>query len=71
MPYQVTLTYVNGERVRRADIYDGPTPKIGDQIVVNIGLGTTLAEVKSVRKHPLRSPGSRGEGVDDVDAQEL
>lgn len=71
MSYQVTLTFVGGERVRRADIYEGPTPKIGDQIVVNIGLGTTLAEVTGVRKHPLRSPGATGEGVNDVDAQEL
>jgi hypothetical protein len=71
MSYQVTLTYVGGERVRRADIYEEPTPIIGDRIIVNIGLGTTLAEVTSVRKHPIRSPGGFGEGVNDIDAQEI
>jgi len=71
MSYQVTLTFVGGERVRRADIYEGPTPMIGDRIIVNIGLGTTLAQVTGVRKHRLRSPGATGEGVNDVDAQEL
>ena len=71
MPYRVTLTFVGGERTRPLEIYQSPTPKLGDKISVNINNGSTSAKVTGIRKHPSRSPATAVESVDDVDAQEL
>jgi hypothetical protein len=71
MPYRVTLTFAGGERKRRLEIYQRPTPNVGDKINVNIENGSTSAKVTGVRKHRTRSPVAAVETVDDVDAQEL
>ena len=71
MPYRVTLTLVSGERTKGLETYQGATPRLGEKIGVNIGNGSASAKVTAVRKHPIRSPGSVVEGVDDVEAQEI
>jgi diacylglycerol kinase family enzyme len=70
MAFQVTLTLRNGDRIRGADIYSGPTPNVGDTIRVVVGDGTANAQVTGIRKHRARSPGAAGEIIDDADAQE-
>jgi hypothetical protein len=71
MPYRVTLTFVGGDRTRGLEIYQGPTPNLGDKISVKVKDGSTSAKVTGIRRHPSRSPGSAVENGDDVDAQEL
>ena len=69
MPYRVTLTLVGGERTNSLEIYQGPTPSLGDRISVNVGRGATAAKVTGIRKTAPRSLVT--DTVDNVDAQEF
>jgi hypothetical protein len=71
MPYKVSLTLLDGEQTHRSEIYQGPTPNLGDRISAAVGNGSTFAKVTGIRKNPSKSPGTTVETADTVDAQEL
>ena len=71
MPYMVSLTLLDGEQTHRSEIYQGPTPNLGDRISAPVGNSSTHAKVTGIRKNPSKLQETAVEAVVIVDAQEL
>ena len=65
MAYKVRLTLLWGQTTDRTDLQTGPTPKIGDRIMVHYARKISRARVTAVRI--IDGP----EAIHEVDAQEF